>query len=200
MSSLSSPPYTATWWLLSTLHSLNWLQDTTKLSRSLLSKLEERFKFHTMHAQHEFTIVSFFTLDFDGKFILSSAHGLTLNCTSTEIQNNELLINWMSLFLFPSKTCSISNTSQLSILDLQLLRYFYYISQFYIALSMHLLPHCKLVLLKLLLNFLSSALEDGATPCMQDLHTKCFSRIFIFGNIFSKYLIYCLLNFPWERS
>ena len=100
VSSLSSPPYTATWWLLSTLHSLNWLQDTKKLSRSLFSKLEERFKFHTMHAQHEFTIVSFFTLDFDGKFILSSAHGLTLNCTSTEIQNNELLINWMSLFLF----------------------------------------------------------------------------------------------------
>ena len=40
---------------------------------------------------------------------------------------------------------------------------------------MHLLPHCKLVLLKLLLNFLSSALEDGATPCMQALHTKCFT-------------------------
>ena len=60
---------------------------------------------------------------------------------------------------------------------------------------MHLLPHCKLVLLKLLLNFLSSALEDGATPCMQDLHTKCFSRIFIFRYIFANtYGIACSIS------
>ena len=64
---------------------------------------------------------------------------------------------------------------------------------------MHLLPHCKLVLLKLLLNFLSSALEDGATPCMQDLHTKCFSRIFIFGNIFFQILNILLAQFPMRQ-
>ena len=64
---------------------------------------------------------------------------------------------------------------------------------------MHLLPHCKLVLLKLLLNFLSSALEDGATPYMQDLHTKCFSRIFIFGNIFFQILNILLAQFPMRK-